>query len=294
MIVVTAATGFIGGYLVRELRGKNEALCLTSRNRAKLDGGGFCRLDLDEPESFSALPDGIDSFVHLAAAIPQRGEVIPFERYMAVNAIALRQLLEAVSRKGCRKFVYASTQMVVERPFYLPVDEGHPLVAASDYGLSKAVGERYCLSYAESSGMKVVALRFARIYGAGENPGFMLTDFIGRAMRGMPLPVHGTGGARRDMLYVKDAVRAILCALDSDASGVFNIGSGVGVSIREISEAISEVFSGGASAVEFRAATGDEGRDFFFDIGKAGRELGFVPRYSLKAGLTDYRLEMEK
>lgn len=295
MIVVTGARGFIGRYCVRELSKLKNPLFLTTSSREKISQEGKIHyLNLEELKSFTALPDTIDTVIHLAAAIPKKNEAISFSKFMDVNAMGVKLIFEAAVQRGCHRFIYASTQMVIEKPFYLPVDEVHPLVPLSDYGLSKAIGEKYCLSLAKDYNITAVSLRFARIYGAGENPGFVLTNFIGRAQRRLPLILHGSGKTLRDLLYVKDAVKAIVCVLQSKASGIFNIGSGNGISIRELAESIASVFGNGNIPVEFRHDLKDEGTDFYMSTAKATEELGFVPQYSLLEGLTDYQTELMK
>ncbi len=295
MILVTGARGFVGHYCIRELSKQGIPLFITTSNKEacrKDNGYLFHYLNLEETDSFSVLPGRIDSVIHLAALIPKKNEVVPFSKFMNINAIGVKQLMETAAKKGCRRFIYASTQMVIDNPFYLPVDENHPLVPSSDYGLSKAIGERYCLSCSESLNINVISLRFAQIYGAGENPGFVLTNFIKRATIGLPLSVHGSGKVRRDLLYVKDAVKAILCALNSNTSGIFNIGSGRGVSIKELAETVSGVFSDRNTPVEFENNFDSEGEDFYLDTKKAQTKIGFVPQYTLKEGLKDYQSEM--
>jgi len=292
MILITGARGFIGRYLVKELSKLGRPLFLTTGQKYFLEsknGNLLHYLNLTEPESFSNMPDKIDKVIHLAALIPKGEEVFPFEKYVEINALGTQRLMEAVATRNCQKFIYASTQMVIEKPFYLPVDEDHPLVPLSDYGFSKAAGERLCLSLAKKLNMDTISLRFSRIFGAGENPGFVLSAFIELALKGLPLKVYGTGRIQRDLLYVKDAVQAIIKALDADLCGVLNIGSGKGVSIKEMAEAIAEVFSRRRSTVEFDNAAEEGGSDFWLDIRKAERELGFLPKYTFYKGLEDYR-----
>jgi UDP-glucose 4-epimerase len=293
MILVTGARGFLGRYCLKELYKLRKPLFLTTSNKRVCgDNSDYYYLNLEEPESFSVLPENIDTVIHLAAIIPEKNKVVPFKKFMDVNALAVRRLIETVAMRGCRRFIYASTQMVVEKPFYLPVDEDHPLVPDSDYGLSKAVGERYCQSYAERSNIKVIVLRFSHIFGAGEKPGYVLTKFIERAEKSLPLTVFGSGRDRMDLLYVKDAAKAVSCALHSDVSGIFNIGSGVGISVRELAKATSDVFSNGVSSIEFKHERKDSGRDFHLDIRKAKEAIGFTPKYSLAEGLMDYKSEL--
>ena len=294
MIVVTGARGFLGRYCVQELSKLNIPLFLTTSNNRISKEEKIHYLDLEKPENYDNLPDTIDTVIHLAAAIPQKNEVIPFSRFMEVNASGVRLLMEAAAKRGCVRFIYASTQMLVEKPFFLPVNEVHPMVLLSDYGLSKAVGEKYCLFYAKSYNMEAISLRLARIYGAGENPGFVLTRFIDLARKGLPLIVHGSGNILRDLLYVKDAARAVVCALQSKATGIFNIGSGKGVSIKELAESIARVFGNGKIPIEFRHDLGDNEADFYLSIEKARTELGFWPYYSLGDGLADYKVELSQ
>ncbi|MBI4619833.1 MAG: NAD(P)-dependent oxidoreductase [Desulfobacterales bacterium] len=297
MILVTGARGFLGRYCLRELSRLDEPLFLTTGNKNACGKDGnltFNYLNLEEKDSFNNLPDRIDTVIHLAALIPKKNETISFSRFMDVNACGVERLLKAVSKRGCKRFIYASTQMVVEKAFYLPVDEAHPLVPTTDYGITKAIGEKYCLSLQEALNLDVISLRFVGIFGAGENPGFVLTNFIEKATKGLPLLVHGSGKEEKDLLYVKDAAQAVIKALNSRAIGVFNIGSGRGTSIKELAETISEVFGEGISMVEFSPAITDSCSSFYMDIGKARHELGFAPQYSLKDGLADYKRELEK
>ncbi len=297
MIVVTGARGFLGRYCVRELKKLGRRLFLTTSDHACLAKGTedhYHYLNLEEPDSFSSLPDEIDTVLHLAAAIPKKNEVITFSRYMNINASGVKLLLEKASSCGCKKFIFASTQMVIEKSFYVPVDEVHPVVPISDYGLSKTVGERYCSSHALSENMSVISLRFSQIYGAGENPGYVLTTFIDRALNKQPLVINGKGMIRRDLLYVKDAVRALLCAMQSHCSGIFNAGSGTGTSVRELAETISAVFSDGLAPVEFNNEAREEGENIIMNIEKTKRDLGFSPQFSLEKGLMDYNSELLK
>lgn len=291
MILVTGSRGFLGKYFVKELRKVRKRLFLTTSHIGAC-GIEYHYLNMEEPESFKNLPDSINTVVHLAAAIPKKNETITFSKFMEVNAYGVKRLIEETAKRGCQRFIYASTQMVIEKPFYLPVDEDHPFVPMSNYGLTKAIGERYCLESKNEIGG--VALRFVRIYGAGENPGFVLTNFIERAEKGLPLVIHGYGKVQRDMIYVKDAVLALMKALNSDATGVFNIGGGRGISIRELALTVAEVFGGGVSKVVFKEDMLEGGEDFYQDTTKAREGLGFIPRYSLLEGLADYRQEIKR
>ena len=87
----------------------------------------------------------------------------------------------------------------------------------------------------------------------------------------------------RDYLYLDDAVRAIMLALKKDGGGLYNIGSGVGHSIKEISKKIIEL-TGRASSVQLQPRLRKREK-FVFDISRARKELSYSPRVGLEDGL---------
>ncbi|MEI7752091.1 MAG: NAD(P)-dependent oxidoreductase [Candidatus Omnitrophota bacterium] len=295
MILLTGATGFLGKHLLGRLQADGRPVCPASKHAQSSEcKEEFQQLDMEDPESFDNLPEQIDTVIHLAALVPQKGSVFSFDRYMAINATGVKRLIQESARRGCREFIYASTQMVIEKALHEPVDEDHPVVPISDYGFSKATGERFCLSLGAELGVKSVSLRFARIYGPWQRPGYVLTDFIDRARQGLPLHVFGAQGTR-ELIYVTDAVEAILAVMEAKLSGIFNIGTGRSVTTLTLAETIADVFSGGVSTVLISEMdAGPTLSDFCFDVTKAKRDLGFSARFTLKEGLRDYKLALER
>ncbi|MBM4373191.1 MAG: NAD(P)-dependent oxidoreductase, partial [Deltaproteobacteria bacterium] len=100
--------------------------------------------------------------------------------------------------------------------------------------------------------------------------------------------------AGRDILYVKDAVAAVVRALDTpEARGLYNIASGHRLTLREQAETIARVFGPPAAppAVTFRPEKPNSIETYVYDISRAQRELGWTPRYSFEDMLRDYRVE---
>ena len=97
-------------------------------------------------------------------------------------------------------------------------------------GVSKLASEYYLAVYAQLYRMETVALRYANVYGPRQDPhgeAGVVAIFSQRMLRGEPVTVNGDGKQTRDYVYVGDVVRANLLALESTATGPFNIGTGI-------------------------------------------------------------------
>lgn len=288
MIVITGANGFLGSYLTRELKSAGHELFLTSR-RAGLDPAHHS-LDLDDPRSCDILPSRVDAVIHLAGRIPKQNQSVSFLEYMNSNADGTKRLLEAAAQRSCGLFVYASTQMVYDQATSVPVAEDHFYAPSNDYGFSKAVGEKYALSCATAS-MAVSSLRFSQLFGVGAPPN-VLTRLVQQAKESRPMELRGPAGSKRDLLYVKDAVEAIVRAVEVKKTGAFNIGSGKALSVRELAGAILDVYGWGPEKLQIHPDFRDETRDFFLDTSRAQKVLGFKPRFDIRSGLLDYIQEL--
>lgn len=186
-ILVTGATGRVGGNLVKVLAEKDykiKAFTLhgdKAVNKIQKYVVEFCEGDLRNFDDCVRAVKDVDAIIHLGAYFPQRGldketaertseEItrITFD----VNVLGTFNLLEATVRycKGCERFIFASSEGVYPefRPVYLPIDERHPRRPVGMYLLSKLLGEEMTLSYYRQSGLPIVILRFGSIIGAGE------------------------------------------------------------------------------------------------------------------------------
>jgi len=121
--------------------------------------------------------------------------------------------------------------------------------------------------------------------------------FVAKAMRGEPIEIWGEHKTVRDLVYVKDVVAAFIGALNSEkASGLYTIGSGVGLTIDQEAKAIIAAFSppDKPSKIVYRPDIAEVKRkDQIFSIEKAKRDFGYVPKYSYEAAMRDFKKEME-
>jgi len=172
------------------------------------------------------------------------------------------------------------------------VGEGCPLDFESPYGCSKGAADQYVLDYARAYGLRTVVFRMSCIYGprqfGTEDQGWV-AHFLLRALEGQPLTLYGDGKQVRDILDVKDLVRALALAqqhIGRLKGQAFNIGGGPGrtVSLLELLGLITQR-TGLRPAVEFEGwRTGDQ-RYYVSDTRKFQAATGWAPQVGVREGV---------
>jgi len=203
----------------------------------------------------------IDVVMHFAAYISVGESVRDPAKYFANNTMGVMTLLDAMRAHGKERLVFSSTAAVFGEPQYVPIDEGHPKAPTSPYGESKLMVERVLDAYDVAYGMRSVCLRYFNASGAhpsgtiGEDhhPEEHLIPVAIEAAVGKrgSLKVFGTdwdthdGTCVRDYVHVMDLASAHLLAVRHLRSGgdsrKYNLGNGVGFSVREVLATVSSV-----------------------------------------------------
>jgi dTDP-L-rhamnose 4-epimerase len=176
----------------------------------------------------------------------------------------------------------------------VPTPETKPPALSSVYALSKYDQERLCLIIGKAYNIPTVALRFFNVYGprqALSNPYTgVLAIFASRLLNGNPPLIFEDGLQQRDFVSVHDIARACRLALEvpEAAGGVFNIGSGQAITVREVAAAIAEVMGKPHIRAEIagKYRVGDV-RHCFADISLARKVLGYAPQVSFHQGLME-------
>jgi UDP-glucose 4-epimerase len=316
MIMVTGATGFVGRYLIDHLVKAGEKVIAAGRSR-KYDaffeelGVPFVPLDVSNPDSFSALPAGpVKAFIHLAAVIPAAVKDTRSDIFIRTNTLGTFYALEHCRRNGIRKFLYTMTLYEGIEHTDMPISEamGRKYALIGDhasYVISKIAAAEYVEHYSQEYGIQGIILRLTGLLGYGRQEGFWADGvfhpsafevFYRRAKAGQPLEIWGTHKARRDSLYVKDAVRAMHMAITSDcARGLYVIGSGVGRTNEEEALTFARVFGTVEKPVPvvYRPEKPEKPKSYYFDIRKAKQDFGWEPTYDYARALTDYDAEVQ-
>jgi len=128
-------------------------------------------------------------------------------------------------------------------------------------------------------------LRLFNVYGPGQTGTYagVVSKFIERDKRGLPPVIYGDGTQTRDFIHVADVARFVEAVLDRGAAGVFNVGTGRAVSIRELAAAVMRLAGLGGEPAYAPPRSGDI-KHSVADVSKA-RALGWEPRVPLEEGL---------
>ncbi|MEM3086094.1 MAG: GDP-mannose 4,6-dehydratase [Halobacteria archaeon] len=203
-----------------------------------------------------------------------------------VNARGTLSLLEAMEGSRVETVVFASSSTVYGRRGsgrrqFREEDAGAPI---SPYGVSKLAGEHYLRVFSGLRGFRCAALRLFTVYGPRMRPDLGIPTLVSRAVRGQTIEIYGS--PVRDFTHVDDVVAGFMRALDR-GSGVYNIGGGRPVSIREVARTVVRLTGSGSRIVARPPRPGDMGYTWA-DTSKARRELGWRPRARLERGLREY------
>jgi len=224
-ILVTGASGFIGGYLVRALSGEHEVWAGVRRGKVVDGAEGSVELDLEQVEELGELVREVrpEAIVHAAAMVDADRCGREPEATWRVNVAASEALARAASslRAG---FVFTSTDLVFDGSKPMATEEDAP-APLSAYGRSKLDAERAVLAAAPGG----VVFRLALVYGVGlSRPAGFMERLVAGALEGRPARLFVD--QYRTPLYVEDIPAAVLAALERRVSGVFHLSGGVRIS----------------------------------------------------------------
>ena len=287
-VAITGANGFLAGYLLDELLAHGHQVLLLSRGSGARNGQPFAATDYSA-DSLCGLfgSGGVDAVAHLASS---RKVADRFGFYSGLVETT-ENIYAAAGQCGISNVVFTSSISVYSGEA-LPYSESTPPAPANRYGLYKLACELVGGIFARS-GLNVKNLRLAHIDGANEQNNYMINRFFRQAHAHERLFVPCRSVAQREMLYAKDAARAIRLALEHESfSGVCNVGSGQPLTNAEIARTIASVMS-----PELEVSLGEEPETIvssYMDGSKAAECLGYVPRYTLREATAEIAADMEK
>jgi nucleoside-diphosphate-sugar epimerase len=310
-VLVTGASGFLGGRLAQTLASRGEQARVLARPGAglsHLSGLPFevIRGTLSDAECLAAAVENVTRIYHCAACST---DWAPWRVYYEANVEGLRNLLAAARRAtGLERFLHVSTTDVYGYP-QAPCDETHALVDTGlPYNRSKCLAERTVWE----SGLPVTVVRPATIFGPR---GKAFTTDIAAVIRSGMMAVIDGGRSRGGFCYVDNAVDAILSAASAPCAigRAYNVADGTGATWRDYVDALAaglgcrrpwiDLPRAGAFALALlmeaphrclrlpgrplltRHAVSLLSRDQEFTAGRARRELGWAPAVSFEEGL---------
>jgi UDP-glucose 4-epimerase len=290
-VLVTGATGFVGQAVVRHLAAEGHSVIGFARTSRSCP----CELragDILDQAALEAAVDGVDAVCHLAAVTLVRQSFAEPVRNFRVNVAGTLNLLDAMNAEAQRRgrqlrLVFASTGAVYGAPETQPITEAQQPAPSNPYGASKLAAE-IAIGYQAALGeISAVTLRTFNVAGAVEWQGDPDTSriipktLLAAAGQADCLSVNGDGSTVREYTHVGDLARAYALALDAaDLTGhrVYNVSSGVGVSVRDVIEAAEQI-TGRPVPVRW-GPSASEPRELRADISRIRAELGWQPSSS--------------
>ncbi|HVN65247.1 MAG TPA: SDR family oxidoreductase [Methanomicrobiales archaeon] len=296
---MTGGCGFIGSHLSRELANLGEVTIiddLSSGGAGRVQdllGAGKARLIRGSILHRNLLAEacrGADCVFHLAAIVSVPRSMADPLGVNEVNTTGTLAVLEASRQAGVKKLVFSSSSAVYGDSPGSPKTEQTPPEPLSPYAASKLAGEYFCEVYRRSFGLPTASLRYFKVYGPGQDPkgeyAAVIPRFITQVLRRSPPVIFGDGGQVRDFVSVRDVVRANILAMQRDAVGVMNIGSGDGTTILRLAGAVMGIGGLSREPVLDKPRPGDI-RESVADISRARDIMGFRPKVHLADGLRE-------
>ncbi|NKY89735.1 NAD-dependent epimerase/dehydratase family protein [Nocardia veterana] len=295
--VITGGAGLIGSHLATRLLDDGHQVTVidnlsTGRHQnldAVLDNPAFTlrTADVTTRAAFSGLSE-VTGIVHLACpAAPAQYQRRPIETLRA-GSVGTMNALDAAAAHGARVVVASSSDVYGDTHVHPQIETCHgavdPLGPRSAYEVSKVFTEAAAITYHRREAASVGVIRPFNVYGPHmwHDDSRAVPAFCAAALSGQTLTVHG-GEQTRSLLYVSDAVDAMVAMLDSTEFGPVNTGATEEVSIKELAMMI--IAAAGSGQLEICAAREQDAPARCPDPRRARELLGWSPRVSLAEGL---------
>jgi len=315
VVIVTGASGFVGRYCVKTLIKRGYEVLATAKsekaeNFYKHSKIPFVRVDITNPEDFKKLPQGgVKAIVHTAGLLSIDRH--PAKAYFMVNAYGTYNMLEYAVKTNAETFVYTMTHSDVNRAGELYITEDTPRrfggKETTKYIASKVAAANLVEAFTIEYGIRGISLRLPGIrgwgsrtvaYWEGKEEKFIFNIFVEKAIKSEPIEIWGEHDTKRDLIYIKNIVDGIIGSLKSEkAVGLYNLGSGQGLTIEDEAKAIIKAFSPfkrPSKLVYLPDVEEVRKRSYVFVIDKAKRDFGYVPKFTYEEAMLDMKRDMEK
>lgn len=306
-ILVTGGAGYIGSFMVRELRSKGfEPVILDNLSQGHDVAVAGFRLEIidlvtqkDRLDDF-LLSEKFDGVIHMACFIQMGESYADPAKYYENNVLGFMNLLDSMRKSGTNKIIISSSAGVYGNPVRLPIAEDDPKNPLNPYGETKYIMERMLEDYDAAYGMKFMSIRYFNAAGAAadgsigeDHPGesHLIPNIIKKALKGEEIEIFGNdyktpdGTNIRDYIHVLDLIEthteALKKLLGGAKSNFYNAGVGRGYSNLEVIQMIEKVIRK-KMKIKFGPRREGDADSLYASIDKIKKDFNWSPKYSLE------------
>ncbi|HCX25211.1 MAG TPA: hypothetical protein DHN29_25085 [Cytophagales bacterium] len=303
-LLITGGLGFIGSNLTK--RCLELGIDVTIYDNLDPNSGGNLFNIAPFKKDVELVIGDIINYEHLVQAVMDKDLIIncaastshPYSMRepwlnLDVNSRGVINILESIKRINCEaSFVHVGTTTQLGPLHYQPADEYHPEFPTDMYSANKMVAEKYVLLYAKAYCLNASVIRLPNVFGpraAIHSSEFTFNNyFMGLALQNKSITVYKPGTQLRNILYVDDAVDALLAAVQSDKSAretFFAVGD-EHYSVKEIAEKTCEIMGGSVQMIDWpKDRVAIEIGDAVISNEKINQALGWMPKVGFEEGL---------
>jgi len=250
-LLITGGAGFIGRHITEYFQHRAEVRVLDNlRSGLKSNLSGLnCQFivgSILDRDLVREAMKGVDFVFHLAAIASVQESMQKPNECAEINTRGTVIVLEEAARAGVKKLIFSSSAAIYgDNPTNRKI-ESMPAEPKSPYAASKYEAERYCHAFTDEGRLATISLRYFNVFGPYQNPrseySAVVPTFIEKAIRNEPITIFGDGQQTRDFIYVDDVVAAnAFFALESQATGIFNVACGKQTTIDDLALTIHKL-----------------------------------------------------
>ncbi len=301
-ILVTGGNGFIGTQIVHELHECGHTVTTVDRKIKHWDVPGTI-YEEDFVTFLTQYEISYDTIIHLAADHEVERSVTEPSEYYTNNVIKTKMLLDIMVNRGIKNIIFSSTGSVYGDHGNGPLQEGLSYNPENPYASTKVVGELLIKDYARAYGINYINFRYFNAVGADPKCRFgyvqrpathVIPILCNKILKGETFKVFGNdydtkdGTCIRDYVHVADLAKAHSMGIEfinsNNVNYTFNLGDGIGTSVKEIIHYASKV-TGKEPHIEYVERRPGDPAILFADTSLANDMLGWKPKYDIQQSI---------
>ncbi len=298
-VLLVGGSGFIGRSTAAHLLRSEYGVGIYSRNcSSEPSGCAFHCRDLSFDQELGALLNNYQAVIYLVTSTSPRSSMDNPHLVYGKDIPMFLHLMECCREAGIRRVIYASSGGTVYGTGTEAVQENENLWARCHYGIGKITCEKILSLYNQLYHMENIALRIANPYGMDQvhkTGDGAVTTFAKHIIREEPITLYGDGRTVRDFVevsYIAEAFRlALEWKFDSSVSPVFNVGSGIGLELKQVIAILSGAI-GKVADLQYLPANPWDVPYNCLDIKKIQTCMGYIPPADPRGDIASYAVRL--